>query len=318
MDDGPRKRDPVEDLPRARVTPRRWAGAVVWLVPVLAILGAGVLMYDRIKEYGPEITIRFRDGSGIRVAQTPIRYRGVQVGEVTGIALSEDHRHVEVKARLQRSAASIAREGSVFWIVRPELEIGNVTGLSTVITGPEIQALPGAGEEMSTFTGLESAPAGLELTGLKIVVRTGNLGSLQRNSPVYYRGVEVGVVQETTLAPGSTGVDVHVLIRQRYAPLVRANSVFWNASGVSVSGGIFKGVELKLESLRSLAAGGINFATPNSSGPPAPEGQVFQLHATGRKEWLAWAPRITLPPVEEDSAAPVRSRGATAGATGKQ
>lgn len=317
MDDGLRKRDPIEDLPRAQVTRRRWAAATVWAIPLVAVLVAGYLVYDRISEYGPEITIRFRDGSGIRVAQTPIRYRGVQVGEVTGIALSEDHRYVEVKARLQHSAASIAREGSVFWITRPEVGIGNITGLATVLSGPEIQALPGAGEGRKEFTGLESAPAGLELSGLKIVVRTNYLGSLQRHSPVYYRGVEVGVVQDASLSPDATAVHVHVLIRQPYAPLVRANSVFWNVSGVSVSGGLVRGVEVKLESLRSLAAGGINFATPNANARPAREGQVFPLHATGKKEWLTWAPRITLPPVEDDGAVAASSK-ATAPAAEKE
>jgi paraquat-inducible protein B len=315
MDDGRRTRDPTEDLPRAQVTRRRWAAATIWAIPLVAVLVAGYLIYDRISDYGPEITIRFRDGSGIRVAQTPIRYRGVQVGEVTAVGLSKDQRHVEVKARLQHSAAGIAREGTLFWIVRPEFGIGNITGLSTVLSGPEIQALPGAGEPSSEFTGLESAPAGLELRGLKIVVRTGNLGSLQRHSPVYYRGVEVGVVQDASLTPDATAVHVHVLIRQPYAPLVRANSVFWNASGVSVSGGLVRGVEVKLESLRSLAAGGINFATPTASARPAREGQVFPLHATGKKEWLTWAPKIDLPRLKDDGAAPVRDAAAAAATT---
>jgi paraquat-inducible protein B len=313
MDDGRRHPDPAAtDLPRARVTRRPWSGALVWLVPVAALAGAGWLLYDHVQAYGPGITIRFRDGGGVRPAQTPVRYRGVQIGEVTEVALSEDHRHVEVKVRLQRSAASIARAGALFWIVRPEVGIGNISGLSTVITGPEIQALPGTGDPASTFAGLESPPAGLELQGLKIVVRTGHLGSLQRHSPVYYRGVEVGVVQDASLTPDATAVYVHVLIRQAYAPLVRANSVFWNASGVSVSGGLIRGVEVRLESLRALAAGGINFATPNASARPAREGQVFRLHAQGRKEWLAWAPRIKLPRPEDDGPAPNLTRAAGA------
>jgi paraquat-inducible protein B len=317
MDDGRRRRNPTEDLPSARVTRRRWAAATIWAIPLVAVLVAGYLIYDRISDYGPEITIRFRDGSGIKVAQTPIRYRGVQVGEVTGIALSEDQRHVEVKARLQHSAASIARDGSVFWIVRPEVGIGNITGLATVLSGPEIQALPGTGEERKEFTGLESAPAGLELRGLKILVRASQLGSLQRHSPVYYRGVEVGVVQDASLTPDATAVHVHVLIRRPYAPLVRANSVFWNASGVSVSGGLIRGVEVKLESLRSLAAGGINFATPNANARRAREGQVFPLHAEGKKEWLTWTPKIDLPRLKDDDVAPP-TRKAQAPAAGKQ
>ena len=305
MDDGRADRESTSKMPQARVTRSHWS-SVIWVVPLVAAFIAGYLIYDRVRQYGPEITIRFRDGSGIKVAQTPILYRGVQVGEVKDVRLSEDHRHVEVKARLKRSAASIAREGSVFWIVRPEVSIGNVTGLATVLSGPEIQALPGTGEEITEFDGLESAPAALELKGLKIVVRTGQLGSLRPSSPVYYRGVEVGVVQEATLAPEGDRVHVHVLIRRRYAPLVRANSVFWNVSGVSVSGGLFKGVELKLESLRSLAAGGISFATPDATSRPARDGDTFNLQPEGREEWEHWSPRIKLPQPDDDDRSPGR------------
>jgi paraquat-inducible protein B len=309
MADSPGQRDDAAGLPSARVSRGRWGAAVIWVVPLVAAIVAGYLLYDRLKEHGPQITIRFRDGSGIREGQTPILYRGVQVGEVTGVGLSRDQRRVEIQARLKRSASSIAREGSVFLIVRPEVGIGSITGLGTVITGPEIQALPGTGEERSEFDGLESAPAALELRGLKVVLRTSRLGSLQRNSPVYYRGVEVGVVQEATLSPDATAVHVHALIRYRYAPLVRANSVFWNVSGVSLRGGLFKGVEFKLESLRSLAAGGINFATPNDSARAVSDGQVFPLHAEGRREWLNWAPRIALREDRDGAGAEPRERG---------
>ena len=309
MEERPARREDTEELPSARVSRSRWSSAFIWVVPLVAALVAGYLIYGRLKEHGPEITIRFRDGSGIRVGQTPILYRGVQIGEVTGVGLSKDQRRVEIRARLQRSAAAIAREGSVFWIVRPEVGFGNISGLGTVITGPEIQALPGTGEERSEFDGLDTAPAALELRGLKVVLRTDRLGSLQRNSPVYYRGVEVGVVQEATLSPDATGVHVHVLIRSRYARLVRANSVFWNVSGVSFSGGLFKGVHFKLESLRSLAAGGINFATPNDSARQVQDGQIFPLHADGRREWLNWAPRIPLPDDRDGIVENARERG---------
>src|SRR5262245_57038886 len=134
-----------DDLPRARVARWRWGTIAIWVVPLVAALFTGVLVFDRYQDQGPTVTIRFRDGSGVRVGQTPLRYRGVQVGEVTGAQLSKDQQYVEVRVRLVRSASAIAREGSMFWITRPEVGIGNVSGLNTVITGPEILALPGTG-----------------------------------------------------------------------------------------------------------------------------------------------------------------------------
>ncbi len=297
MSDMPKNAGAAEAMPRAKVRSSSWSFSVVWVVPVVAAIVAAYVAYDRSREFGPKITITFNDSSGVITGQTPIKYRGVPIGEVTAVELSKDLKYARVKARLQRSAAPIAREGSVFWIVRPEVGIGNITGLQTVLTGPEIQALPGSGEPKSEFVGLENAPPDLEGKGLKLILRTSHPGFLRHNSPVYYRGVEVGVVQDAQLSSNATSADIHVFITQRYAPLVRSGSVFWNVSGVDVSAGLFRGVEVKVESLRTLVAGGIAFATPNDpQARRAKEGAVFPLYAEPRKEWLGWAPQIPIPP----------------------
>jgi paraquat-inducible protein B len=288
-------RDEAGRLPEARMRRRGWIASIVWVVPLVAAIVAGYLIYDRVRQSGPVITIRFKDGSGVRPGQTPIKYRGVPVGEVLSVELSEDQRTVEVKARLKHNAAPIARAGAVFWIVRPEVGIGTISGLSTVITGPEIQALPGSGEQKLQFAGLESAPAALEMQGLRIVLRAAHLGAMQRNSPVYYRGIEVGVVQDIDLSRDATTAEIHVIIKQRYARLVRTDTVFWNASGASLNAGLFRGLEFKVESLKALAAGGVAFASAgDANARPAKPGAVFTLYPEPRKEWLDWAPQIRL------------------------
>ncbi len=69
---------------------------------VIAAIVAGTLVYNRLQEFGPTITIKFRDGSGVKADQTEIRYRGVPVGQVTTVELSPDHEHVVMTARLFR------------------------------------------------------------------------------------------------------------------------------------------------------------------------------------------------------------------------
>ena len=284
-----------EELPRAKVRRRRLF-RLVWVVPVVAVAVGAWLVLQHFRAIGPEIAITFSDGAGLRAGQTPLKYRGVAIGEVSGVELSPDQKQVVVRARLVRSAATIAREGSTFWIVRPQVGWGNVTGLSTVLSGPEIQVLPGKvdGEAKSEFKGQESAPVGLETPGMRLVLRAERPMSMRANSPVYYRGVEVGVVQRIDLAPNSTSADVHILVFQRFAPLVREGSAFWNVSGLSMKGSILKGIEVDFESLRALVTGGVEFATPPNSARAKP-GTVFFLYDEPKKEWLAWAPKIPVP-----------------------
>jgi paraquat-inducible protein B len=289
-----------EDLPVARQRRPGLLSVVVWIIPIIALVVAAFLVYQRVQQYGPQITIRFKDGGGLRVGQTPIKYRGVQVGEVTGVELSGDHEYVLVQVRMRHSAAGLASEGATFWIVRPQVGFGNVTGLNTVITGPEIQVMPGNGEkEARQFTGLERAPVDMGQPGIKVLLKAEKPRSIKANTPVFYRGVQVGVVQEVSLAANASAAEIHVLIWEGYGPLVRTGSAFWNVSGATVKGGIFKGVEVDVESLRALAVGGIEFASPEGS-PHAKSGTVFFLHNAPQPAWLAWNPKIPIRPQPHD------------------
>ena len=61
-----------EDLPKARVRRRRLP-SIAWLVPLVALLVAGYLLWDRLRERGPEIVISFADGAGVRVGAVELR-----------------------------------------------------------------------------------------------------------------------------------------------------------------------------------------------------------------------------------------------------
>jgi paraquat-inducible protein B len=296
----------AEELPRARIRRRRLF-RLVWVIPVAALAVAGYLVFQHMRSLGPEITIRFDDASGVRIGQTPINYRGVQIGEVTGIELAQDRKQAVVKARLHRSAAPLAAEGAQFWIVRPQLGWGSgITGLNTVLSGPEIQVLPGRGEKRAAqFDGLDSAPVAAGEGGLRLVLRAERPKGVRVNTPVQYRGVEVGLVHRIELAPNSTSADLHILVRSPYAALVREGSAFWNTSGVTASGGILKGIELELESLRTLFTGSIEFATPSEKAPRAKPGTVFFLHDKPKDEWLNWTAKIPLKGAAAGSGKPV-------------
>src|SRR5437762_3962016 len=115
-----------DQIPKARVRRRRLF-RLVWRVPVMAIAVAAYLVWHRMQDYGPQITVTFSDGGGLRVGQTPVRYRGVQIGEVSGVTLSRDEKSAVVGIRLTKSGEGIARESSQFCIVRRLVGFGKIT-----------------------------------------------------------------------------------------------------------------------------------------------------------------------------------------------
>ncbi len=271
--------------PEARVQTRR-AFNFVWLVPAVAALIAGFLAVQGILRAGPTITLTFNTADGLTAGQTKIRHKAVQLGTVKSIRLSDDVRHVEIRADMQKEAQRFLTANARFWVVRPRLSAGNISGLDTLVSGSYIEMDPGdgTGAAQTEFKGLEEPPAvRSDEPGTAYVVEAERIGSLSSGSPVFYRDIAVGEVLGYDASPANLGrghtVPVSVFIREPYNQLVRKGSHFWNASGVSFELGA-QGVQVRLESLQALLSGGIAFDTPDDARamPVSQPGTVFPLY----------------------------------------
>jgi len=290
------KPDPSRALPKPIVKKMRWPILLIWLVPIFAAVMAGDYFYDLFQERGLQISLTFSDANGLKAGQSKVMHLGVDIGRVADIRLSPDQKHVVVRVDLQRSAESFAEKGATYWVVRPEISTQSISGLGTVLSGPFIDSNPGTGETQKEFTGLDRAPPTVE-DGLRIVLKAPRLEHLQPDTPVYFRGIEVGTIEDVQLSDDAASVNVGAFIRSRYSPLVKSNSEFWVVSAVDFKGGLFTGIQMKVESLRSLLSGGIAFATPEKNmGEQAQNGSEFVLNEEPKKDWLNWAPAIAIHP----------------------
>ncbi|MGE4535424.1 MlaD family protein [Halomonas sp.] len=253
---------------------------------------------DSALQAGLQIGIRVANGDGLQPG-TAIRYKGLEVGKVESMSLSDDLQAVMLGARITQAAERIARDGTQFWVVKPELSLTRTANLGTLISGQylEVQPVEKSAARRLEFVALSSPPRQtVREEGLRLVLSAPRRGSIKPGVIVSYREVPVGKVVDFELGPTSDRVLIHALIEPRYVPLVRSGSRFWNASGIGVDAGLFKGVKVRTESLEALIEGGIAFATPNNPemGGPAQPGQTFALFDEPGEGWLDWAPKIVL------------------------
>jgi paraquat-inducible protein B len=280
-------------LPKALIKKARPAW-LLWLIPLGAAALCGWFIYRDFVAAGPLITVYFQNTDGLQEGNTPVQYRGCQVGQVKTITLAGNGQSVKVTARLTGAAKDLARAGTLFWIVRPEVKVGAVSGLGTIVSGDYVTLQPGHGAPTNVFVGVDETPPPEEPGALMISIHSRTLESLEDRSPIFYRGIQVGEVLGYQLADNSQGVVVRARVRAEYAPLVRMNSKFWNAGGIDVRIGLFKGAEISAQSAQTLLSGGIEFATPPEPGEPATTGAVFDLNEKPKDEWKNWAPTIPL------------------------
>ncbi len=267
--------DPISE---AQVAKRRGI-SVVWIVPIVAAIVAGYLAYTTLAEKGPTITITFKTAASLEAGKTKVKHKNVDFGQVTTIRPSEDLSHVIVTAEMTKEAAAHMNENTRFWVVRPRLGAGGVSGLDTLVSGAYIDFDPGDGESRRDFEGLEVPPViRADVPGKEFLLVAEALGSLGPGAPIYFRGISVGEVSEFKLAEDNRNVRVRIFVRAPFDELVHNNSRFWNASGFDISMGA-DGLKVNTESLETLLAGGVAFETPLSSeGQPAEEGAIFNLY----------------------------------------
>jgi paraquat-inducible protein B len=270
----------MTEVREARIQRRRFAP--IWLVPIAAVAIAGWLGWKTYSQRGPLITITFPSAEGIEAGRTRVLLRNVEVGMVEYLDLSRDLRRVEVHARMRSDLKDHLTSGTRFWVVRPRLGVGGVSGLGTLFSGAYIEMEPGTGRRTETFKGLEEPPVlPPSGEGKSFVLRARSLGSLSRGSPVYYRGVPVGEVLGATLATDAQSVAVNVFVRGPHDQLVRPETRFWNASGIEVSAGGGAGFRARAESLQAVFLGGIAFDTRDEglNEPPSPKDSEFELYS---------------------------------------
>jgi paraquat-inducible protein B len=235
-------------------------------VPIVAVLVGISLVVHNLMQEGPTIIVNFKTGSGLTANKTEVKYRNVVIGQVTDVELSGDQKSVDATIKLSKQAETFTREDSQFWVVRPRIGAGGVSGIDTLLSGDYIGADVGQSDgRAKNFKGLENPPP---ITygepGKRFMLHAPDLGSLDIGSPVYYRKIPVGQVVTYGLNPEGKGVDIEVFIHAPNDAFVTENTRFWNASGIDINVGA-NGFAVKTESLSTLLVGGIAFRAPDYS-----------------------------------------------------
>ncbi len=284
MSDNPYSPATSAGIPEIRQRPVRVS--LVWLVPIAAALVGFSMVVQNWLSAGPQISVSFETAEGLEANKTQVKYKNVVIGQVTEIALSEDHTRVIATIELDQNAEPFTREDTKFWVVRPRIGASGVSGVDTLLSGAFIGADAGRAEETRReFVGLEAPPpVTFGVKGKQFTLNTDDLGSLGIGSPLYFRRLQVGQVISFGLADDGKGVQVQVFVNAPYDNFVTEDTRFWNASGVDVSVAA-DGLTVNTESLSAILAGGIAFRAPNYSPDAtlAAEDSEFTLFSDMRK-----------------------------------
>ena len=240
-----------------------WLPQFIWFIPILAIVVSLGLAYKAVVDRGPTINISFKLGDGLEAGKTIVQYKGVNIGTVKTVVLSDDQQQVIATIQLNKGAEAFTKVDTRFWIVRPRITTSGVSGLSTLLSGPFISAELGqADDKKDSFVALEVPPILTGNTpGREFILKAPSLGSHDIGTQVYYRRLNVGEVVAYDLDKNGKDISIRVFVNAPYDQYVTTDTRFWNASGIDVSLGV-NGFQVQTESLIAVFTGGIAFEAP--------------------------------------------------------
>lgn len=250
---------------------RRWNS--VWLVPLVAF-GIGIWMvYAHYTSQGPVISIRFATAEGIEPDKTKVRAKNVEIGEVMSVQLAEDARSVLLSVRVHKESEHLLHEDSTFWVVRPRIRPGGVSGLDTLLSGAYIEMEPGKSKDLSErFEGLDSPPeTSSEVEGMRLTLENDTNKALQAGAPILFGGMPAGRVEDVRFNVARRLTSYTVFIDAPYDQLVTDNTRFWFNSGLAAEVSA-EGLRLELGTLETIVTGGLSFGVP--------EGQPLGVRVT--------------------------------------
>lgn len=264
----------------------------VWIFPFFALLLCAWLLISHMRDQGPRLEISFEDGSSLQPEKTRVKFRGVTIGVVKSVVISEDGKKVVAHTQLNKSAEHFAVKGSRFWVVTPQVTFQGISGLETLVEGSYIAVQPGKpdDEEQLEFEGKVGSESTdpLEDT-VNYAIEAKNVESINAGDSVTFRGLKIGTVTKVELAKNSQTVLLRINVENKYVRVIRSNTVFWRKVAVKADVGLF-GADVKINSLDSILRGGIELFTPDDAGPIAKAGTKFALSENPPKGWEKWNP----------------------------
>jgi paraquat-inducible protein B len=272
----------LPDAPEMEISSRRspWRNlSLVWLVPVLALVVTLGIAWQNYAGRGTLVTINFPTAAGVLPGETTVRFREVVIGLVEDVRFTADLKTVLISARIDKAVAQTMPPEAQFWVISPQVSASGITGLSTVLSGVYIEGAWDAvqGSDAREFSGLAAVPVVQPgRAGTRVTLRSTDGSTLPSGGPIFFRGVEVGVLDTPRVSAGGDSAIIDAFVEAPYDRYITTATRFWDTSGFSVKLGT-SGLDLSVSSIGALLRGGVAFDTTFSGGQPIGDSTVFNL-----------------------------------------
>ncbi|WP_076413615.1 MlaD family protein [Shewanella sp. UCD-KL12] len=221
------------------------------------------------------LTLTSENNPGVS-ADAQVRYKQLPIGKVLSVNLNKALSGVEYKIEIWPEYSELITSDSYF-TTESALDIdASLDGVSvktrdlTTLTKGAISLVQGQSKspvknqsQLSLFSSVSDASdyfSNLNQTRLSLTSSDG--AGLSKGSPIYYQKMKIGEVSQVNWLAESDEFDIQIHIQKQFSTLIKANTVFWRNSALSVNAGL-SGVDIEVSPLEGALKGSITLGLLN-------------------------------------------------------
>ncbi len=222
-------------------------------------------LYPDLKTAGRGIPIKIilPDENKISTSGAPIMYRGLEIGQITDLSLSEGRESIVASAAIQPAFSDTLTGGTQFMLEEPKLSLTGVDNLSNLVTGNYLTLIPGEGEQTRNFKAIRKDELLKDKAhSIAIELISDNSYGLNVGTEILYRGFRVGSVTDIALVENQ--VIFSCLIDNKYKALIKSQNRFF-VSGSATAELTDSGLSVTVPPAKQLLTGAISFVSEGQS-----------------------------------------------------
>ncbi len=207
---------------------------------------------------GISITVELPEDHGIAESGSPLLFKGIEIGVINDIYLSDDRSQILAKATVEPLFSDLLNSGTRFVIEEPNLSLTKLENLANLVKGNHLSVIAGQGDKSRSFSAIRQDELSVQTNNAKLITLSADQSfGLSNGAPLTYKGIQVGAV--TTVQLVDDQVEIDVLVDSEYSDLIKNGNRFYIDSKVSAG---FANGELAVDipPVGHLLSGAISFS----------------------------------------------------------
>ncbi|OEE34626.1 paraquat-inducible protein B [Vibrio genomosp. F10 str. ZF-129] len=222
-------------------------------------------LYRDLKTAGRGIPIKIElpDNSDISASGAPIMYRGLEVGQITRLQLSDGREKIIASAAIQPAFSDMLTTNTAFLLEEAKVSLSGVQNIANLVKGNYLSVVPEEGSRARSFTAVRKNEFNkLQSRSVTINLIADQSFGLDVGAGILYKGIEVGSITHVQLV--NDRVHLGALIDNSYAHLIRANNRFY-VTGSATAELTESGLNISVPPAKQLLTGSISFVSEGKS-----------------------------------------------------